>query len=72
MVKSFLRFEDSFQISVKNKMTSGFSNISIITDVSESIGYSAHTESRRDQDINTFFKQSPKGKAYIVLIKDEF
>ena len=26
MVKSFLRFEDSFQISVKNKMTSGFSN----------------------------------------------
>ena len=58
-------------------MTSGFSNryqidISIITDVSESIGYSAHTEARRDQDINTFFKQSPKGKAYIVLIKDEF
>ena len=44
----------------------------IITDVSESIGYSAHTESRRDQDINMFFKQSPKGKAYIVLIKDEF
>ena len=44
----------------------------IITAVSETIGYSAHTESRRDQDIDTFFKQSPKGKAYIVLIKDEF
>ena len=44
--------------------------ISMVLD--NEIGYSAHTESRSDEPIGTFFKQHPSGKIYTLLMKDCF